>query len=67
MAEREHLLGSKQMALFVARGYLRLEGVVPDEINRAFMAEADANELPVVPAGTANLRLDRAETGSGKR
>ncbi len=53
MADREHLLDSRQMARFVARGFLCFDGLVPDEINRAFQAEAEANTLPVVPAGTA--------------
>ena len=34
------LLSSLDMARFVARGFLRFDGVVPDEINRAFMEEA---------------------------
>jgi len=31
------LLDSRQMAAFVARGFLRFDGVVPDAINRAFL------------------------------
>jgi hypothetical protein len=31
------LLDSRQMASFVARGFLRFDGVVPDTINRAFL------------------------------
>lgn len=34
------LLSSLDMARFVARGFLRFDAVVPDEINRAFMQEA---------------------------
>ena len=34
------LLSSAQMASFVARGFLRFDGVVPDAINRQFMSEA---------------------------
>ncbi len=34
------LLTSAQMASFVARGFLRFDQAVPDEINRQFMAEA---------------------------
>jgi Phytanoyl-CoA dioxygenase (PhyH) len=34
------LLSSAQMARFVARGFLRFDGVVPAEINDQFMAEA---------------------------
>jgi len=39
------LLSALDMARFVARGFLRFDGVVPDEINRQFMAEVgDAPE-----------------------
>jgi hypothetical protein len=34
------LLTSLQMASFVARGFLRFDGAVPDDINARFMAEA---------------------------
>jgi len=34
------LLDSRQMASFVARGFLRFDAVVPDEINRQFLDEA---------------------------
>jgi len=33
------LLNSTQMAEFVSRGFLRFDGVVPDEINRQFLAD----------------------------
>jgi hypothetical protein len=39
MAE-DVLLDSRQMASFVARGFLRFDAVVPDEINRQFLDEA---------------------------
>jgi hypothetical protein len=38
------LLSSRQMALFVARGFLRFDSVVPDAINAQFMQEA--GEMP---------------------
>jgi len=44
------LLTSAQMASFVARGFLRFDGVVPDAINRQFMAEA--GDIPEAEAGT---------------
>ncbi len=44
------LLTSARMATFVARGFLRFDGVVPDAINRQFMAEA--GEIPGAEAGT---------------
>jgi len=34
---KEHLLTTTQMALFVARGFLRFDGIVPGEINEAFL------------------------------
>ena len=42
MVDRSNLLNSKQMASFVADGYLRFDGVVPDEINQAAMREFEA-------------------------
>jgi len=44
------LLTSAQMATFVARGFLRFDGVVPDAINRQFMAEA--GDIPEAEVGT---------------
>ena len=44
------LLTSAQMATFVARGFLRFDGVVPDAINQQFMAEA--GDIPSAEAGT---------------
>ena len=40
------LLGSLDMARFVARGFLRFDGVVPDEINDQFLAEAGEADYP---------------------
>ena len=40
MSQAPHLLSSAQMARFVARGFLRFDAVVPDDINAQFMAEA---------------------------
>ena len=53
MAERRHLLGSPDMARFAARGFLRFDALVPEELNCAFLAEAEAGTLPVVAAGTS--------------
>jgi len=38
------LLSTQQMARFVARGFLRFDAVVPDDINAQFMVEAHAGE-----------------------
>lgn len=52
----KQLLTSKQVAQFVAAGFLRFDGVVPEQVNKAAMAELEAG-LDTVQAGT---RLDRA-------
>ena len=50
--DKKYLLDSRQMAHFVADGYLRFDGLVPDEINLAVMAEIDAGGIEGAPAGT---------------
>lgn len=52
MIDRKYLLDSKQMASFVARGFLRFDELVPAEINEAVMAEIDAGTIKAAPAGT---------------
>ncbi len=59
--DRNYLLDSRQMAHFVADGYLRFDGLVPDEINQAVMAEIDAGTIKGAPAGTP---LSQCYTGS---
>jgi hypothetical protein len=49
------LLTSAQMASFVARGFLRFDAAVPDDINRQFMAEA--GEIPEAEAGVKLLKV----------
>jgi len=51
MARREDLLTTRQMAQFAARGFLRFDALVPDDLNRQFLAEVEADRVPVVPAG----------------
>lgn len=46
MVDKKHLLTSKQMAAFVADGYLRFDQIVPDEINRAAMKEYEDKPWP---------------------
>ena len=55
MAEAGSLLSSRRVAEFVARGFLRLEAVVPDELNERFRAEAAERAIPEVAAGTPLL------------
>lgn len=50
--DKKYLLNSRQMAHFVADGYLRFDSLVPNEINAAVMAEIDAGGIEGAPAGT---------------
>ncbi len=52
MVDKKYLLNSFQMAEFVARGFLRFDELVPDEINQAVMAAFDAGTVQSQPAGT---------------
>lgn len=52
MSDKQYLLTSKQMASFVARGFLRFDELVPQSINDAVMAEIDAGSIKAAPAGT---------------
>lgn len=52
MVDKKYLLDSKQMASFVARGFLRFDALVPDELNQRVMAEMEAGGIQSQPAGT---------------
>ncbi|HRW03647.1 MAG TPA: phytanoyl-CoA dioxygenase family protein [Caldilineaceae bacterium] len=52
MVDKQYLLNSKQMATFVARGFLRFDELIPQEINEAVMAEIDRGGIEAAPAGT---------------
>jgi hypothetical protein len=52
MIDKHYLLNSKQMATFVAKGYLRFDELIPPVINDAVMAEIDAGTIKAAPAGT---------------
>jgi hypothetical protein len=52
MIDKKYLLTSKQMAEFVARGFLRFDELVPEALNTAIMAEIDANAIKGETAGT---------------
>ena len=54
------LLDSKQLARFVARGYLRFDAIVPDELNAAFLEQVGAP-----PAAGGNLRSTYAKLLAG--
>ncbi len=52
MVDKQYLLNSKQVASFVARGFLRFDELIPQEINEAVMAEIDRGGIQAAPAGT---------------
>ena len=52
MIDKAHLLNSKQMAEFVARGFLRFDELVPSEINSRVMRDIDNDAIIGSPAGT---------------
>ena len=52
MIDKAHLLNSKQMADFVARGFLRFDELVPSEINSRVMRDIDNDAIIGSPAGT---------------
>ena len=52
MIDKQYLLTSRQMAEFVARGFLRFDELIPDEINRAVMRDIDRQGIKGQPAGT---------------
>ena len=53
MVDKQYLLNTKQMAQFVAAGFLRFDELVPDELNRAACAEMETG----VPRGKAGAPL----------
>jgi len=52
MIDKQYLLNSKQVASFVARGFLRFDELVAPELNAAVMAEIDAGSIKAAAAGT---------------
>ena len=65
MVDRQHLLTSKQVAAFVADGYLRFDALVPDGLNQAAMRELDGG-LKGAPAGTPLSQLYPAPSAVGQ-
>ena len=51
MVSKENLLTSKEVAQFVAKGFLRFDEIVPSELNEAAMRESAAG-VKSAPAGT---------------
>jgi hypothetical protein len=52
MVGKEYLLNSLQMAQFVARGFLRFDEFIPNDINDAIMKDIDAGTVKAQAAGT---------------
>ncbi len=52
MVNKAYLLNTKQMATFVAKGFLRFDELVPPEINAAVMSEIDGGDIASAVAGT---------------
>src|SRR4051794_35362791 len=52
MVGKEYLLSSLQMAQFVARGFLRFDEFIPNDINDAIMKDIDAGTVKAQAAGT---------------
>ncbi len=50
--DKKHLLTSKQMASFVAKGFLRFDELVPKALNERIMREIDTGQVKAAPAGT---------------
>jgi hypothetical protein len=55
LADDAVLLGSREMAEFVAKGFLRFDAVVPDEINRACLEELRSKATAAKTGGRAPL------------
>ena len=53
MAEKEHLLTSKEMARFAADGFLRFDDLVPDDLNKAAYEQMAQNQIERPASGTA--------------
>jgi hypothetical protein len=52
VADRSGRLTTFEMARFVARGYVRFDGLVPEELNERFLEEARSGPPAASPAGT---------------
>ena len=52
MVDKQYLLNSKQVASFVARGFLRFDALVPQEINERMMVGMKAGNIESQSVGT---------------
>jgi hypothetical protein len=61
------LLSSEAVAEFVARGMLRLDGVIPEEVNRHALVELRAGDVPCPEGLSADDAVPRARFSPGVR
>ncbi len=66
MIDKQYLLNSKQVASFVARGFLRFDELVAPELNEAVMAEIDAGSIKAAAAGTPLSQCYPAPSAIGR-
>ena len=64
-APRDRLLTTREVARFVARGFLRFDALVPDEINRRFLESVERDGPP--PGNPAGTPLDECYRGTPVR
>ncbi|MBT5874091.1 MAG: phytanoyl-CoA dioxygenase [Candidatus Latescibacteria bacterium] len=57
MVDRDLLLTTKQMASFVANGYLRFDELVPQDLNEAAIEEISNRKIPREEAGTSSEEI----------
>jgi len=66
MIDKKYLLNSKQMAELTANGFLRFDELVPDELNRAAIAELEAGPMKYGRAGEPFENVWTDSDGIGK-
>ena len=52
MAEKKHLLNSKQMAQFVVDGFLQFDELVPTKLNNEVLEEMATRSIPQAKPGS---------------
>ncbi|WP_308433901.1 hypothetical protein [Streptomyces violascens] len=65
MPTTKQLLTSIQVARFVAQGFLRLDAVVPQELNDEAIATLSSG-IPEIPYGTALFKVCPVTTATGR-
>jgi len=62
--DKKHLLTTRQMATFVAKGFLRFDEIIPAELNERIMREIDAGAIKASRSATP---LSQCYAGTGVR